>query len=90
MIQRQPYQVFFTKTGLKDYESIKDQKLKRGIDRMIEKIKADPFQYKSLSGQLSDLRTAKTFSFRLLYYIENNTLYITIVAIKHRKDIYRQ
>ena len=83
------YTVFFTKTAQKDYDSIRDLKLRRGINRVIDEIKEDPYQFKKLSGPLSHLRSAKTFSFRVLYLIENEKLIIWIVGIDNRKDAYR-
>ena len=83
------YTVQFTKTARKDYEGILDHKLKRGINRIIEDLKQDPFQFKKLSGPLSHLWAAKTFSFRLLYEIQNDILIISIVSIEHRRNFYR-
>ena len=83
------YTVYLTKTARKDYESIRDSKLKRGIDRVIEEIQEDPFQFKKLSGPLQHLRSAKTFSFRVLYQIENEKLLVWVVAIENRKDVYQ-
>lgn len=87
---RQKYNIKFTKTAQKDYDSIRDTKLRRGINRILDDIKEDPYQFKKLSGPFSHLRSAKTFSFRLLYQIaENGDLLIWVVAIEHRKDVYR-
>ena len=83
------YVVKFTKTAQKDYLSIRDSKLKRGINRIIDEIKTDPLQFKKLSGPFAELRSAKTFSFRVLYKIENQELIIWVVGIDHRKDVYR-
>ena len=83
------YTVYFTKTAQKDYDSIRDLKLRRGINRVIDEIKEDPYRFKKLSGPLSHLRSAKTFSFRVLYLIENEKLIIWIVGIDNRKDAYR-
>jgi len=84
------YHIKFTKSAQKDYESIRDAKLLRGVNRVIDEIKEDPYQFKKLSGPLSHLRSAKTFSFRILYQIAaNGELLIWIVAIDNRKDIYR-
>ena len=84
------YHIKFTKSAQKDYESIRDAKLLRGVNRVIDEIKEDPYQFKKLSGPLSHLRSAKTFSFRILYQIAaNGELWIWIVAIDNRKDIFR-
>lgn len=84
------YRIKFTKTGQKDYDSIRDAKLRRGINRILDDIKEDPHQFKKLHGPLSHLRSAKTFSFRVLYQIaENGDLLVWVVAIDNRKDVYR-
>ncbi|MBI3306329.1 MAG: type II toxin-antitoxin system RelE/ParE family toxin [Candidatus Omnitrophica bacterium] len=87
---KQKYKIEFTKTAQKDYESIRDAKLLRGINRIIDEIKEDPYQFKKLSGPFSHLRSAKTFSFRVLYQIaENGQLLVWVISIDHRKDVYR-
>lgn len=87
---KQKYKILFTRTGQKDYDSIRDAKLRRGINRVIDEIKEDPYQFKKLSGPFAQLRCAKTFSFRILYQIaDNGDLLVWVVAIDNRKDIYR-
>lgn len=83
------FKVLLTKTARRDYEAVTDSKLKRGIDRIIEKIKGNPYQFKKLSGPFSFLRSAKTFSFRVLYQIEQEKLIVYVVSIEHRKAVYR-
>ena len=87
---KQKYKVQFTKTAQKDYDSIRDTKLRRGVNRVIDEIKEDPYQFKKLSGPFAHLRSARTFSFRILYQIaEGGVLLVWIVAIDNRKDVYR-
>ena len=83
------FHVFFTATARKDYEAVRDSKLKRGIHRVIEKLKEDPYQFKQLSGPLAGLRSAKTFSFRVIYRIVARQLIVVVITIEHRKDVYR-
>ena len=83
------YKIQFTKTAGKDYEAIRDSKLKRGINRIIDALKDDPYQFKKLSGPFSHLRSARTFSFRVLYQILDERLIVLVVALDHRKDVYR-
>ena len=83
------YKVFFTPTARRDYESIRNVKLKRGLNRIVEKLKENPYQFKPLSGPLSGLRSAKTFSFRVIYRIENKQLIVEVITVEHRKDVYR-
>ena len=84
-----PYRVQFTKTARKDYEAIKDSKLKRGINSIVDDLKGNPYQFKKLSGPFSHLRSAKTFSFRVLYQIQDEQLLVLVVAVEPRKDAYR-
>ena len=86
---RMGYKVFFTPTARRDYESIRDAKLKRGINRIIEKLREDPYQFKPLSGPLKGLRSAKTFSFRVIYRIMNRQLVVEVITIERRKDVYQ-
>lgn len=83
------YRVQFTKTAQKDYDLIKDAKLIRGVNRIIEDLKENPYQFKKLSGPFAHLRSAKTFSFRILYQIQNEQLLVLVVSIEPRKDVYR-
>ncbi|MFA7255282.1 MAG: type II toxin-antitoxin system RelE/ParE family toxin [Candidatus Omnitrophota bacterium] len=83
------YKIFFTPTAKKDYESVRDAKLTRGINRIIEKLKENPYQFKPLSGPLKGLRSAKTFSFRILYRIVDQQLIVMVITIEHRKQAYR-
>ena len=90
MPESQPkFTVYFTKNAQKDYKAIRDLKLKRGVNRIIEELKQDPYQFKKLSGPFSHLRSAKTFSFRVLYQIENDKLIVWVVTIENRRDVYR-
>ncbi|OGW81961.1 MAG: hypothetical protein A3G33_04230 [Omnitrophica bacterium RIFCSPLOWO2_12_FULL_44_17] len=83
------YQVYLTRTAQKDYDRIRDEKLRRGVNRVIEKIQEDPYQFKRLTGPLSYLHSAKTFSFRVLYQIHDKKLIIFVISIEHRKNVYR-
>lgn len=83
------YKVQLTNTAQKDYDSIRDTKLRRGINRILDEIAVDPYQFKKLSGPFAHLRCAKTFSFRVLYQIADNHLLVWVAAIDNRKDVYR-
>lgn len=83
------FEVFFTPSSQKEYGAIRDAKLRRGINRVLEEIAEDPFQFKKLSGPLAHLRCAKTFSFRVLYRVEDHKLIVIVVSVHNRKDAYR-
>lgn len=83
------YSLRFLPAAEKNYAALKDAKLLKGINRVLDEIKQDPFKFKKLSGPLAHLRSAKTFSFRILYQIENKQLIVWVVSIDNRKDVYR-
>ncbi len=83
------HKVFFSRTAYKDYKSIKDKKLLKRINTILEDLEHDPFIGKPLHGEFEGLRSVKTFSFRVIYEIEKTRLIITVLKIQHRKDSYR-
>ncbi|MFZ5802118.1 MAG: type II toxin-antitoxin system RelE family toxin [Candidatus Omnitrophota bacterium] len=83
------YKITLSRSAAKEYASIRNIKLLRGINRILDDIKKDPGQYKKLSGPLAHLRSARTFSFRILYEVRERELLVYVVSIDDRKDVYR-
>lgn len=83
------YHIIFTRTARKDYESIRDKKLLKRINTILEDLKTSPLLGKPLHGDFADCRSIKTFSFRLIYRIEKQDVIITILRIQHRRESYR-
>lgn len=84
-----PYRVILAKSAARDYEKITNHKLLRGINRVLDALKTDPFQYKTLAGPFKNFRSARTFSFRIIYEVRNRELVVHVIAIDHRRDVYR-
>jgi addiction module RelE/StbE family toxin len=83
------YRIVFTRTATKDYESIRDKKLLKRINIILEDLKSDPLLGKPLHGDFADCRSIKTFSFRLIYRIEKHDVVIAVLRIQHRRESYR-
>ena len=82
------YKIELKKSVLKDFASIP----KKDLQRIISAIKAladdpRPSQSKKLSG-LEQYRLRQG-NYRILYAIEDNVLIVYVVAVGHRKEIYR-
>jgi mRNA interferase RelE/StbE len=82
------YRIELKKSVQKDFESIP----KKDLQRIIVAIMAladnpRPPQSKKLSG-LEQYRLRQG-NYRILYYIEDDVLVVFVVAVGHRKDIYR-
>lgn len=86
---KQPFSIELAASVAKDYERIRDRKLLRGINRVLDEIKVNPYPFKKLSGPFAGLRSAPTFSFRIVFRVLEEKRVILVVAIDHRKQVYR-
>lgn len=89
MKRERHYKVFLARSAQKDYAAIRDKKLLRRINTLLETLKQNPFLGKPLQGEFEDCRSIRTFSFRLIYEIDKTRLIITVLRIQHRKESYR-
>ena len=82
------YRIELKKSVPKDFESIPRKDLRR-IIAAIKSLAADPRppQSKKLSG-LEQYRLRQG-NYRILYSIEDNVLIVFVVAVGHRKEIYK-
>jgi mRNA interferase RelE/StbE len=55
----------------------------------LEKIKSDPFDAKSLSGELRGLKSYRIGDYRIIFDIDLTESEINVITIEHRKDVYR-
>jgi len=89
MTRKKLYHIIFTRTARKDYESIKNIKLLKRINTILDDLKTTPLFGKPLHGEFTGCRSIRTFSFRLIYKIEKHDVIVTILRIQHRKESYR-
>ena len=82
------YRIELKKSVLKDFESIPKKDLRR-IVLALNALADDPHppQSKKLSG-LEQYRLRQG-DYRILYSIEDDLLIVFVVAVGHRKEIYR-
>ncbi|MFA6637009.1 MAG: type II toxin-antitoxin system RelE/ParE family toxin [Candidatus Omnitrophota bacterium] len=89
MTRKKHYVVLFSRLAQKDYASIKDKKLLKRINVILEDLETNPFSGKPLHGEFQGCRSIKTFSFRIVYEIGKSKIVITVLRIQHRKESYR-
>jgi len=89
MTRKKLYHIVFTRTAKKDYESIKDKKLLKRVNAILEDLKSNPLFGKPLHGEFVECRSVRTFSFRLIYRVGKHAVIITILRIQHRRESYR-
>ena len=82
------YKVFFRKSVQKDLSAIPKEDLKKILKR-IQSLEDDPRPpgCEKLTGQ--ERYRVRQGRYRILYSIRDDELFIWIVKVGHRKDIYR-
>ena len=63
---------------------------KKKIKNALESLQINPDLGKQLVGPLKGLRSLRVGDYRIIYKKENNDLIILVVAVGHRKDIYKK
>ena len=89
MKKEKKYRILFTRTTRKDYESIKDEKLLKRINIILDDLLFNPLLGKPLHGEFTDCKSIRTFSFRLIYKVDKRNIIITVLRIQHRREVYR-
>jgi mRNA-degrading endonuclease RelE of RelBE toxin-antitoxin system len=59
----------------------------RKIERRMSVLESNAFEGKKLCGELAGLRTLRSWPYRIIYYIENDTVIIDSIA--HRQGVYK-
>ena len=80
--------VFLTKRAQKSVRKLTPEEKKRCADalRILAK---DPLRGEMLLSELKGLRRYRVGSFRIVYKLENKPNRILVIAIGHRREIYR-
>lgn len=63
---------------------------KKKIKNALESLQINPDLGKQLVGPLKGLRSLRVGDYRIIHKKENNDLIILVVAVGHRKDIYKK
>ena len=81
-------QVIITPRVLKQYNRLpKTEQVK--IKKKLLMLEQYPQEGKKLSGEYSELRSLKTWPYRIIYFIDNRQKKIFIVTIAHRQGVYK-
>ena len=83
------FELIFSPAVQKIYQAIRDKKLLQGINRTLDAIAENPYQFPKLTGSFQGFRKAKTFSYRVIFRIVEEKIQVFIFAIGPRSDVYR-
>ena len=83
------YKVSIKRSAVKENEAIPQKKDRQRIINRIGHLANDPRPpgSKKLSGH--DKYRIRQGSYRIVYSIEDNELFVVVVKVGHRKDVYR-
>lgn len=82
------YTVVFKKSAEKQFHAL-PEKLRERVLAALQGVSADPFHGKKLHGDWAGRYSVRVWPYRIVYTIEKEVVTVTIVAIAHRKDVYR-
>ncbi len=84
------YQIVYTISALKELSHLPEADIKK-IKAAIESLSKKPFPPGSLKleGTNEKLYRIRKGNYRVIYFVQNDTVIITILKIAHRKDVYR-
>jgi len=83
------YNVFFTREAKRNVEKF-DPSIKRVIQKAVESLAVNPAKGKPLAYDLSGLHSLRTSDYRIIYRVKEKKLIIIIIAVGHRKEIYKK
>ena len=81
------FELVFTETARKQYSRL-NPRLRRQVDRGLERIAADPRGGKPLGGKLRGIWSERVATFRVLYKIFDDRIEVLVLVIEHRKSVY--
>jgi mRNA interferase RelE/StbE len=83
------YNVVFDDKVIKDFKKIDKTWQKKIIQTIKKKLVNDPFVGKKLVGDLSPFYSLRVGNYLLIYEIIKHELVVTVIHIKHRKNVYK-
>lgn len=81
------FDLVFTETAKKKYDRL-NPRLRKQVDRGLERIAANPRRGKPLGGDLKGIWSERVATFRILYKIFERRIEVLVLVIEHRKSVY--
>jgi mRNA interferase RelE/StbE len=88
-MKESPYTIVFTREAKRNVEKL-DPSIRGIIARAIESLAANPAKGKPLAYDLAGLHSLRTSDYRIIYRIREKELLIIVIAVGHRREIYKK
>ena len=83
------YVVVLKASAAKQVEKLPEKDRQRVLSAL-QGLRENPHQGKRLQGQLAGLFSLQVWPYRIIYEIAEQRITVTVLAVAHRKDIYRR
>jgi mRNA interferase RelE/StbE len=83
------YTILFTREAKRNVEKL-DPSIRKIIARAIKSLAANPAKGKALAYDLAGLHSLRTSDYRIIYRIKKKELLIIVIAVGHRREIYKK
>lgn len=83
------YLIRFSNTASRQFQKLKDKKLKERIATALEYIATSPFIGKPLQAEFKGCYSYRIGDYRVIYTFFKKKKYIDIIRIDHRREVYR-
>ncbi|MBM3312766.1 MAG: type II toxin-antitoxin system RelE/ParE family toxin [Candidatus Aminicenantes bacterium] len=83
------YRVLFTKEAKKNIGKL-DSSTVKFVRKAIQSLSANPVRGKPLAYDLAGLRSLRTSDYRVIYRLKERELLVIVVALGHRREIYKK
>ena len=88
-MKRPAYRILYKREAKKNVEKL-DPSVRKLIRKAIESLSDNPEKGKPLSYELAGLRSLRTSEYRVIYRIRGRELLVIVVAVGHRREIYKK
>ena len=82
------WSVRIKRSAQKELQAI-DKPERLRIAETIDELCENPYRGSALKGDLSGLRRLRVGAYRVVYEIRENELIVLVIAVGHRRDVYR-
>ncbi len=86
------YEIVFDHRVMKeDFKSIGEANKKRIVRDIGNKLRTAPFEFgKPLQHELKKFFSLRVGDYRIIYYVDQSALLVTILKIGHRSEVYKE
>jgi len=88
-MKKSSYAILFTREAKRNVDKL-DPSIRKIIKKAIESLAINPVKGKSLAYDLAGLRSLRTSDYRIIYRIREKELLIIVIAVGHRREIYKK